>query len=313
MDVDPRSVGIAFEAKLREWNVPYEYVTEFPLADLKNAEWVQVREAQHIADKDSLGEFRTQMGQGAVYPPIVIMAPDVLVDGNHRVSAAKGLRRKTFPAFVARFPSVDLAKSFGAAINQSNGRRLTSAEAYAAAQTMMTRGMADESIAREIGRSVDTVRSMRRQRQFEERSQKLPELAELIDKVPQVQKAKLASIDHDPAFAEAVKLVASTKPGAKVVNELVEAVKKGRTDTEEIEAVRQFAADLAPAGPPPVRIVIPNEVRQANMQLGGLIKLGQNPTQLLDVASPERRSASVERWTQVRDLAEKVLALYGGN
>lgn len=267
--VDPRTAGIQTEAKLRDWNLSYEYVAEFTLADIRVVDWAQVRQAIHVTDKETLAEFRTQMTQGSVYPPIVIMEPDVLVDGNHRVAAAKVLRRKTFPAFVVKFNSVDLAKSFSAAMNQLNGRRLTTQEAFQAATSMMARGMADEAIAREVGRSASSVRDMRRQNEFTQRSAAIPELARLMQEKPVPARAqmKLATISHDPAFTEAVKVVAETRAPMQTVNEIVEAATKARTDTDAIIAVRAKRAELAPAGPPPYRVTTPQAVKNCRMWL----------------------------------------------
>lgn len=310
-DIDPRLLGIQIEAKLRDWNIKYDYVPEYPLGEIRAAEWAQVREDAHLQDKETLAEFRTQMTQGAVYPPILLMHPDVLVDGNHRVHAARGLRRKTFPAFVAHFNSVDLAKTFAAAMNQLNGRRLSPAEAYQAALTMMNRGMADEAVAREIGRSVEMVRQMRRQKEFGERSAANPEIAASAATIPQKQQVKLAQISHDPAFVEAVKVVAESKPSAATVSEIVKAATSARDDTAAIDAVRAIRADLAPAGPPPFRVTIPAEVRMASAQLSGLLKYAENPLVLMDTSAPERRDASIEKWKRVRGLADEVLRLYG--
>jgi ParB-like chromosome segregation protein Spo0J len=308
---DPRAVGLLTEAKLRDWNLTYDYVEAFDLSEIRVVDWTQVRTAEHIADKDTLTEFRTQMTQGAIYPPIVIMHPDVLVDGNHRVAAAKALRRKTFPAFVVQFNSVDLAKSFSAAMNQLNGRRLTPQEAFEAATTMMARGMADEAIAREIGRGVTSVREMRRRNEFAERVASIPEITKMAEGIPEKARIKLAQISHNPAFAEAVKVIAETKAPARTVSEIVEAATSARTDADAITAVRAKRAELAPAGPPPHRVTIPAEVRQVTMHLGGLLKFTENPVSVLDVSSPERRTEALGKWQQVRDLAGKVIDLYG--
>ena len=310
-EINPRMAGISVEAKLRDWNLPYTYVEDFDLSDIRVEVWAQVREDLHIGEKETLSEFRTQMSQHAVFPPIVIMEPNVLVDGNHRVTAAKGLRRRTFPAFVVQFNSVDLAKSFSAAVNQMGGRRLTTQEAFQAATTMMTRGMADEAIAREIGRSPSSVRDMRRQHEFAERAARIPEIAHLAESMGTRAQIKLAQIGHDPAFAEAVKVVAETRAPAKTISEIVDAATAARTDTDAISAVRAKRDELMPAGPPPVRVTIPRELQQANMHIGGLVKLASNPMVLVDISSPERRTESLARWEKVRDLAGEVISLYG--
>lgn len=313
VDIDPRMAGIQIEAKLRDWNLTYDYDPDFALAEIRVVDWTQVRTAEHIADKDTLAEFRTQMTQGAVYPPLVVMEPDVLVDGNHRVTAAKGLHRKTFPAFVVKFNSVDLAKSFAAAVNQMGGRRLTTQEAYQAAVTMMARGMADEAIAREIGRAPSSVRDMRRQNEFTQRSAAIPELARLMEQAPVPAKAqmKLATITHDPAFAEAVKVVAETRAPAQTVSEIVQAATSARNDADAIIAIRRKRAELAPAGPPPHRVTVPQAVRNCRMWLGGILKFRENATILLDTQSDETRAKAMEQWKQVASLAAEMIDLYG--
>lgn len=307
-EVDPRVVGVAIEYKLREWSIPYDYVEEFTLADVRYVDWTQARDSEHVNDKEATAEFRVQMAGGAVFPPIVLMHPNVLVDGNTRSAAAKGLHRKTFPAFVAQFPRADLAKAFAAAINQLGGRRLTSDEAHTAALTMMAMGMADEAVAREIGRSVEMVRRMRRSKEYDERAQTL-NLAALP--VTESDKVKLARIAHNPVFAEAVQLVAETRPSAKDVSEIVATAEAARDDTEGIAAIRQLRADLKPAGPPPVKITLPQERRTARMGLGQLLSITANPTLLLET-DPEARQHSVDQWTRLRDLADRVLKLYSG-
>ena len=235
----------------------------------------------------------------------------MLVDGNHRIAAAKGLQRKSIPAFVVKFNSVDLAKSFSAAMNQLNGRRLTTQEAFQAATTMMARGMADDAIAREVGRSPSSVRDMRRQNEFTQRSAAIPEIARMAPTLPVRAQMKLAQISHDPAFAEAVKVVAETRAAPQTVNEIVQAATAARTDADAISAIQAKRAELAPAGPPPHRVVVPRVVQNCRMWLGGLTKFRQNAVVLLDTQSDATRAKSLEQWKQVRDLAAEVITLYG--
>lgn len=311
-ELDPRRVGIQYEAKLRDWLIPYTYVAEFPVADVENVPWTQVRQAAGHLNKDTVSEYRTQMAQGAVFPPIVIMQPNVLVDGNTRLAAAKGLRRKTIPAFVVQFNSVDLAKTFAAAMNMMGGVRLTPDEAYEAALTMMRRGMADEAVAREIGRSVEATRQMRRRKEFAERSAALPELTNLAGKVRQSQQVKLAQITHDPVFVEAVKIAAETNASEKDISNIVKAATTARSDREAVEAVHAIRAELAPAGPPPIRVTIPPEAKTARMQIGGLDKLRADPPALLiPNLTPEARAEAGAQCRRVGDLAYALADLYG--
>src|SRR5215510_7460264 len=103
-EIDPRRLGLVTEAKLVDWGLEYTYDPVFDTSAVRVAEWAQVRDERSLADKTSLDEFKTQMREGSVYPPVVIMHPDVLIDGNHRFNASKVLRRKSILAFVVQFP-----------------------------------------------------------------------------------------------------------------------------------------------------------------------------------------------------------------
>lgn len=311
--IDPRTAGVLIEAKLRDWNLPYEYVADFPMADIRSVDWTQVRIGANVIDGDTVGEFRTHMSHGAVFPPIVLMDPNIRVDGNHRYAAAKGLRRKVIPAFVVKFASVDVARAFSAAVNQTNGRRLTAEEAARVATTMLGQGMADESIAREIGRSVTFVQSTRRRNEFSTRADRLPEIARLIRERPVSAKAqeKLAQVKHEPVFAEAVKLAVEARADPKVVAEIVETATSATSDADAISAIHAKRAELAPQGPAPQRVIVPQAVRNARMQLGGLLKFRENPPALLDAISDDARLKAAGQWQQLRDLAEEMLKLYG--
>jgi ParB-like chromosome segregation protein Spo0J len=306
---DPRKLGLAAELKLQDWHLEYDYVEDFNLDEIRIADWAQVRDEASLSDRATLEEFRTQMREGATYPPITIMAPDILIDGNHRYRAARSLRWPTFPAFIAQFQTVDMAKAFSGAMNQLNGRRLSNEEAYRDALVMFEMGLSDEAVARELGRSRTTVRQMRGRKEFQQRAETLG-LQEKAERIKQPQQAKMAAITHNPVFARAVEIAAETGGKPKIIDELVHTAKQAPSDSEAIDALESLRSNLAPAGPPPVRVTLPSEVRTARMQLGGLLKHETTPIKLLDQATPEDRAKSIDQWRRVRDLANAVLGLY---
>lgn len=308
----PRTAGLMVEAKLREWNLSYEYVEDFPVKDVRSVDWTQVRSGGNVFDGDTVGEFRTHMAHGAVFPPIVLM-DNVLVDGNHRFAAAKGLKRKTIAAFTVKFNSVDLARAFAAAINQTNGRRLTNDEAANIAVTMRAQGMGDEAVAREIGRSVGFVQSTMRRSEFRRRSDNLPEIRRIMEEKPLPAKAqeKLVQIKHEPVFAEAVKLVSEVKAQPKTVAEIVEAANSSKSDADAITAIHAKRAELAPQGPGPNRVIVPEQVKLSKMNVGYLLKFKANAVALLDTAlDDDGRKQWAERWALLGDLAAEMVKLY---
>lgn len=307
---DPRKLGLQAELKLRDWHLEYDYVEDFDLDELRIADWAQVRDEASLSDKATLEEFRTQMREGAIYPPILIMSPDVLIDGNHRYRAARSLKWPTFAAFVVQFQTVDMAKAFAGAMNQLNGRRLSNEEAFRDALVMFDMGLGDEAVARELGRSRTFVRGMRGRREFQQRAEALG-LQEKTERIKQAQQAKIAAITHNPVFARVVEIADETGGKPKIIEELIHTAKQAASDSEAIDALESLRSTMAPAGPPPVRVVLPAEVRTARMQLGGLLKHETTPIKLLDQATPEDRAKSIDQWRRVRDLANAVLGLYG--
>lgn len=308
--IDSRRLGIQIEAKLAEWHLSYKYVRRLPLRDLRVADWIQVRESEHIADKDSLSEFIVQMKEGAIYPPIVVMHPNTLVDGNHRFNAAKHLRFNDLPAYIVEFPTVDMAKAFAAAMNQVNGRRLTNEEAFQSAETMFAMGLDDQAIAREVGRTQDAVRDMRRRKDFEIRAKQLG-IDERAEPITNTQRAKLARISHNPVFAKAVEVVGEAKLGAKTVNQIVKAAESASSDADAIDAIEQIRTELAVAGPPPTRVTVPPAVKQTRLHLGGLLKFEQNPLEVLDLVDETHRHDAIDKWTRLSAMAHTVLEAYG--
>jgi ParB-like chromosome segregation protein Spo0J len=282
------------------------------MADIRSADWAQVRMGANVFDSETVGEFRTHMAHGAVFPPLILW-DKVIVDGNHRFPAAKGLKRKTIAVFTVNFNSVDIARAFAAAVNMTNGRRLAVDEAAGIALTMLGQGMTPDSVAREIGRSRTFVQSVQRRNEFAARAEALPEIARIMREkpLPVTTRERLAQVKHEPVFAEAVKLAADVRATPKVAAEIVEAAASGKSDADAITAIRAKRAELAPQGPSPQRVIIPESVRSCRRSMGLMLKFRANPPALLDKASGEAQEKAAGQWAQLRDLATEMLKLYG--
>lgn len=302
---DPR-----YEAKFTEWNLEYHFEPAYPIQDIRVADWAQVREKAHIAPVDQVEEYRQQMANGAVFPPVVLMGPDTLIDGNTRLQATRRLHKKTIAVYVVQLASSQMAKSLAGTLNQMGGKRLSAEEAAEAAKVMMGMEFTDEAIAREIGRSVEQVRRIRNQIEFGERSERLK--LRQADLISPDNRVRLNSIKHDPPFREFVDFVAETTPPKKTVSDLLKKVNDAPSDTDAITVIHEARRELRPAGPPPRRPALPQEVTQANMHLGGLAKLARDyaPAHLLDNRE-DKRDERIEQWRAIQELAGKMLSLYG--
>ena len=225
---DPRKVGIQVEAKLQQWNVPYEYDPAVPVDSIKFVESAQVRREEAGAYKEQVEEYAEQMRNGAVFPPIVLLGNNILTDGNTRIKAHKKLRRTTIPAFKTQFPNPDLAVAFAGAMNQRNGRRLRKEDAHRAAISLLDAKHSEESVAAELGYSRTQIANWRRETSFWRKAEATALPEEVVAKIKAPTQRKLSGIGHNPQFAAATTLVAN-KPGLtpKQVSELVEAVRVG--------------------------------------------------------------------------------------
>jgi hypothetical protein len=303
----PRDARV--EAKFAEWNLKYRFEPALPIESIRVAEWAQVREADHLAPEDQVEEYRQQIAGGAVFPPVVLMAPDVLIDGNTRLRAHQKLRHKTIAAYVVDLASVQMAKSLAGTLNQMGGKRLTAEEAAEAAKTMMDMNFTDENIAREIGRSVEQVRYIRNQIEFGERARRL----NLERHVPNINKdvrARLNTVKHDPPFSAFVDFVADVNPPRKVVSDVLKQVNEAKSDPDAIQIIETARQDNRPAGPPPRRLTLSPTIRQMSMHLPGLLSLSSDPVALLDPRE-DKRDERVRQWRELGNLSSKMLDLYG--
>jgi ParB-like chromosome segregation protein Spo0J len=304
---DPRVRGVQIEAKLVDWNIAYRYNPKLPIGNVRVVESAQTRSTEHIVDRAQVERYAAQMDNGAVFPPIVLMGDTLLLDGNTRLAAARKLRRKTIPVFHAEFPNAELGRSFAAALNQQNGRSLTTEEAQAAAISLLAFGHTEESVAREIGYSRTAIAHWRKEKEYHERAATTL-VVDQAASVAKTEQRKLADIKLNTPFAAAVNLVADVRPKAKDVTDLVAAIKEAPSEADALDVIARTRKEWAPAGPPPHRVSVPAELQSARRALPQLVALANNPLLLVE-QDQERRDRSLAQWRAVRDLADQVLTL----
>jgi hypothetical protein len=298
---------LPFELKLREWNLSYELVPEFKIDSIRRDPTVQIRSAVHIAPKERVEEYAQQMRNGAQFPPILIYAPNTLIDGNTRVAAATRVGRKTFPALVVNARRPEMAKILAASINQMGGERLTVEDAHDACQLMMQEGYLDAAIARELGRDMTQVRRWRQQRDVEEHAARLDIK---VERIPATALRTLAPLTHDEPFAELTKLFADVRPFAKDAKTMVAEVMQAPSDTEALAVVARMREELAPEGPPPHKENRNQEANLARAAIGNLLKFDGRPLAAFD---PAKREDDLGRWTRLAGVVQQVLTALRGD
>jgi len=296
---------LPLEAKLREWNLGYELVAEFEIDKIRRDPSVQVRAGQHIAPKDRVDEYTQQMKNGAQFPPILLYKPDILIDGNTRLAAAKRVGRKTFPAIVVNARRPEMGKILAASINQMGGERLTAEEAHDAAQLMMQEGYPDPAIARELGRDMTQVRRWRAERDVREHAERLG-LTDKLTRIPATSLRALIAVPHDEPFVELTKLFSDIRPKSEEAKEMVTKVAQAPSDTEAVKIIEALREELAPEGPPPHKANVNREVGLARMAIGNLLKFEGRALAALD---PAKRDEDLERWARLAAVVNEVLGI----
>lgn len=296
-----------FEALFQRWNLKWEFVAEFSLVDqLKVIDEAQVRDLDHVAIPEIVFEYELQMKGGASFPPVVVWEPNILIDGNTRVTAARNLGRTTFPAYLIKDIDINFAKMLAATLNQLGGRRLTSLEANRAALSMMDLGWTDDAVGRELGYSAESVRRWRREAEFNDRVEQLG-LAEPAARLSKRQRQDVAKITHSEPFAEVVRLVGDVKPDSRELKDLIERVEKAASDSEAVQSVQEARREWIPIGPEPKRVYRNRAAQQLRMHLGGITSALANPTAVYD---PQAAEKDVEKIRAVIAELQAVLRMY---
>ena len=181
-------------------------------------------------------------------------------------------------------------------------------EAHAQANVLMRYGYQDDSIARELGYGRTQINNWRREREARERAERTL-VTDRLDMLARGEQRKLAGVKQDAPFAAAVDFVATSKPKASVVTDLVKRIAAAPSEADAIAVVSAVKAESAPVGPPPHRSSRSPEHRTAARVLPQLTKLQGREIALVE-ADPERRAAWVAQWVTMRDIAAAVVELH---
>jgi ParB-like chromosome segregation protein Spo0J len=300
-------------AKLREWNLAYRIDQEFPLDQVERAKAAQVRSVANIAPSQRVEEFRQQMANGALFPPVLLRETGgnpLLIDGNTRLAAAKKIGRKTFPAIIVDTRTPTMARILAAAVNQMGGERLQAAEAHEAAILMMQNDYPDSAIGRELGRDLSQVRRWRSQQEVLKRADALG-LTDQINTLSAGAQRRLVDVRHDEPFVELTRLFADVRPNEKQAREMVAQIVSTTSDEAASQVVRELREELAPAGPPPhAANRRSNLIPLTHAAMSNLLKLAGRPHEGFD---PANRVDELARWRQIRALCDEMLGALGGD
>ena len=295
------------EALLTEWKLPFELKQDFAIGRIKISEGVQSRAEENRARSTSVEEYTTHLRHGATFPPVVITNNGLLVDGNTRLEACRRLERRTFPAYIVKFPHNGMAKLIGAALNQMGGERLTEEEIAVAAMAMLDAGYGEEAIARTLGRSMSHVRNLRKDATYREAAER-NQLTAI--ELPKALRRELASVTHDDVFKALVEAVHRGKPSMTALQAAMKKIDAARSDAEALAIIQAEEVKWGPvSGPPPNRKSLSTSKAKTALTLAKkLLAVSEIPDDLVMVGNTE--AAAI--WDRLDSLVTRVAAGYKG-
>jgi hypothetical protein len=293
-----------YESKFLAHQVEWEYDADVPLDSMVLREGTQVRQLTDIAPSGQVSLYAVQMDAGEQFPAVILWQ-DIIIDGNTRIHAARKIERVALPAYRIKCRNERHARQVGAAINQTNGRRLALDEARTAAADMSMDGFSDAFIARELGLDATKVRRWRQVQDATDRADKLG-LGDKAAAISSTNLAKLAQVTHDAPFQALVETVADYAVDNAQITELLSETREAASDEAAVSIILEAREQLASRSDRRAsQLTLRVTAREANKSISSLVK--HDASYWVDATVIEDQAP---RWRELLALAQAVVAEY---
>jgi len=303
----PNAPDPKMEALLRDWGIPFELV-EVSVADIKQVPSAQVRDERAAissrANPEEIETYALQMKRGAQFPPILVRSPNQIIDGNTRLEAARKCSAATIWAYRADIPTVDMALALGGALNQTNGKRLSVAEAQRFANVLRELGTDQKDIARLTGKAPAQISQWNREHEALKHAESVG-LVDELRSLPANKRQALADIKLDEPFRRVVEAVVAAKPNVTEVKRLTRQLADAPSEAEQLEAVDATLASWIPQGPGQ-RVTRNETAHRARMVIPQIMNLG-----VPELFDPSRAEDDRALWQKLAAKVADVLEMFG--
>jgi hypothetical protein len=296
------------EQVLKSRGLDFDFEPNFAIAEIREAEGVQVRLLEHRAPRDQVTKYSTAMKHGATFPAILLNESFEKIDGNTRLEAKRKIGAETIAAYVVYGVSALDARSLSVELNQSNGLPMDEDEIRNFIAGAIREGQHPEirALARMTGVRELKINRWIAETQFLERAETAGIAERHIGVLPASTRAALQAIRLSSVFSELTALAAEAKVPANEVKKIVGQTNGAGSEQEALEIVRterDARADeirAVASGFSPGR-----RSRGSAQHIGGL--LGFDVDALLDVA-PEKQYETYTKLKELRDRLDLVVA-----
>lgn len=226
--------------------VQFGYEEQYDL-NLVDERPLQIRSDVNLAPKKNVDAYEVQMGY-STFPPLVVTADHVLVDGHTRVQARRNRHAALGEPLIDRAIVIGLnwadtdedthrkIQLIGQAINNTGGERLDKEETRRMVANMLALGFGHDRIAAQAGVSKSTVRAAEKELKAASKMKALG-LSAKFGKATVARAVGDAASLHDVPFTHLVNLAADAGLNATEVRELTEQASAAGSDEEALSVI----------------------------------------------------------------------------
>lgn len=233
------------EAWLKERGVQFTFTPDFSIYQI-NMERSLANQARIGAPliEEVVERYQIAMENGAVFPPVVLYQDGksfVVVDGNHRVSAADRAGLNAVDAYVLKNPSPTQVSVLTYEANTRHGEPTTSVERERQAVHLIEQGTSKSEAAKLLGVKLARLEYVMSD---QEASKRLATLGYDPADFTVTHRRRMHNIHSDVVFAAVADLVKATHMTFEQLDRLVPRINAQRNEAQQLSVVREATREL---------------------------------------------------------------------
>jgi hypothetical protein len=286
----------AYVQRIEEFGFTWRFFPDHKLGDITNR--VQVRDTAQLAPPKEVSKYAQAMKRGDQFPPVVLTADGVMVDGNTRTEAANKVGWRTFPAFevdVVFSKAPDSVKRqlvyLGAGFNLTHGRGMNTANLTNIVESLALDDDTPQELARRLHIPNATANTMLNAAKARKRAERLNiKLNKNLTNSHLKMFGAKSQLYTDPVYAQFILLTQDARLSISATTDLAKRLALAGTENERLNVLaeeRRGYQDVIVGG-----ATSPSRAAQLRRSLGFLI--GQEDADTLAELSPDASESHVK-------------------
>lgn len=229
------------DPRLEEWieshGNSYE-LKSIPIGGINQTRSLSNQSRFQALDEGTVITYAAAMERGDKFPPIVVYMLNgayVVIDGNHRVSAANLAALTSLDAYVVTDPTERQIQTMTFEANAKHGLPSSPEERIEHGLFLMDAGVSMKDAAALVNLALATLTQAAAKQRANRRYGQLG--IDRWDTIAASNRSRLSNIRNDTVFTAASKLAIEAKLGGPAINDLVTEINKANSETEQLAVV----------------------------------------------------------------------------